>query len=441
MALEIDERAARLNGVLQEQDPALLSLLSPFGQGLFYPKEGLLKQAEEAAKSRYNATVGIALEDEGAPMHYSALDTLLAGRAGRCVVYASSFGLPDLRTLWRKKILEKNLALAGEDGHISMPVVTSGITHGLSLALQMFLGPGESLILPDLYWPNYRLMVRHNCSAELRLYRTFNPEASGLDLRALRACLESPGEKKVCLLNFPNNPTGYSPSRREMQDLRALFLEAAEAGKSIAVLCDDAYWGLTYDPETEPQSLFAFLAGLHERILAVKCDGVTKEDFSWGLRVGFLTFGSKGLDAESAGVFEEKVGAGVRITVSNVSRLSQETLLDLFETGGIEAERSAYRDTLTRRWRKVREILDSGSEFRTCFTPLPYNSGYFLTLKLCAGLDAETVRLRLLERYGLGVIALQGCYLRLAFSAVAEEHLETVFSSVYRACLDLLEPS
>ena len=38
------------------------------------------------------------------------------------------------------------------------------------------------------------------------------------------------------------------------------------------------------------ESLFGKFANLHPRILWIKLDGATKEEFVWGFRTGFITF-------------------------------------------------------------------------------------------------------------------------------------------------------
>ena len=74
-----------------------------------------------------------------------------------------------------------------------------------------------------------------------------------------------------------------------------MLREAAEDGRNLIVVTDDAYFGLFYGEDVAQESLFARLAGCHERLLAVKVDGPTKEEFVWGFRTGMLTFGAPGL--------------------------------------------------------------------------------------------------------------------------------------------------
>ena len=54
---------------------------------------------------------------------------------------------------------------------------------------------------------------------------------------------------------------------------------------------DDAYFGLFYEETALKESIFTRLMDRHSNLLAVKLDGATKENFVWGLRVGFVTYG------------------------------------------------------------------------------------------------------------------------------------------------------
>ena len=71
------------------------------------------------------------------------------------------------------------------------------------------------------------------------------------------------------------------------------------------------------------------------------------------------------------------------------------------------------------------------------FEALPFNSGYFMCIKL-KDLDAEKVRQLLLEKYSTGVIALNDT-LRIAFSSIAKDQIQELFDNIYKACSDLKE--
>ena len=439
-----DPQAETLNELIKTEAPAIYQLLSPFGKSLYYPKYGLLLQAEEATGRRYNGTVGIALDNTGKPMHYGKIAQSLNLDSSDCVPYASSYGLLPLRKLWQEQLLEKNpfLQQQHKSQAISLPVVTSGITHGLWIAFQMFLSRGEELLLPDLFWPNYRLIAQVNCGARLKHYNTFL--GNGLDLDAIGNELQSPGNKKVFLFNFPHNPTGYSPTHNEVKKMQELFLKTAEQGKHIVIICDDAYWGLYYEQDTEKQSLFAFVYGLHPNILAVKLDGATKEDFAWGLRIGFITFGYQG--AKTSQILEEKAGAAVRLSTSNSSRLSQKLLLATYSDPQTKIERSRLQNVLKTRYLKVRQCLATSQaqkEWSRYLKPLPFNSGYFMTFEMQQSpfqnpFGADELRKYLLNKYQIGLIALHDKYLRLAFSGLAEQDIPYVLETLHQAYQELV---
>ena len=96
-------------------------------------------------------------------------------------------------------------------------------THGLSLLADLFVDAGDTVILHDLFWGNYRLIFEDRMGAHLLTFPLF-ATAGTLNLEALERLLkELKGEKVIVLLNFPNNPTGYSPSKSEGKQLLELL--------------------------------------------------------------------------------------------------------------------------------------------------------------------------------------------------------------------------
>jgi hypothetical protein len=54
-------------------------------------------------------------------------------------------------------------------------------------------------------------------------------------------------------------------------------------------------------------------------------------------------------------------------------------------------------------------------------------------------LEAEALRLHLLDRHGVGVIATAKHDVRVAFSCLEESQIADVFDIIYRGALELLE--
>lgn len=427
----MNPQAQELNNTLIANNKTVYDLLSQRGKNIFFPKKGILGQSAEAKGTKINATIGAAIEDDRSPMRLQSIDEKINLDPSFSFPYAPSFGRPDIRKRWQSMIFQKNAALAGKE--ISLPVVTNALTHGISMTGYLFLDAGDEVLVPNLFWGNYNLTFINAYDAKITTYNLFKDK--GLDIGAMLAALMTDGEKKVLLLNFPNNPTGYSPTFAEMKQLLAAIKKAADSGKKIVVICDDAYFGLVFEEGIEGQSPFAWLADLHANVLAVKVDGPTKEDYVWGFRVGFITYGIKGGNAAMYEALENKTAGAVRGNISNASNLSQSLLLHAFDSPTYQQEKQAKFAIMKSRYDAVKNVL-TDTKYNEYFTALPYNSGYFMCVKLREGLDGEEVRQLLISKYSIGVINLNNL-LRVAFAAVAATDVKALFDGMYDACKEL----
>lgn len=427
----MNPQAKTLNDVIAAKNPAILALLSEKGKNIFFPKLGILGQGADAKGTKINATIGTAVEDDGSPMCLPSISSRVDMDASDIFPYAPSFGRPDLRSQWQQMIVEKNPRLVNSP--ISLPIVTCALTHAVSMIGYLFVNPDDEIILPQLYWGNYNLALSNAYGAKLKTYNQFANHQ--LDLQAFEETLLAGGVgKKIVMLNFPNNPTGYSPRIDEAQEIARIMRVAAEKGNQIVAVCDDAYFGLVYEEGIEEQSIFSYLADLHENILAVKIDGPTKEDYVWGFRVGFITYGVKGADAELFAALENKTAGAVRGNISNAANISQSLLVQAFQSETYAAEKQAKFDILAQRYQSVKKAL-AHKKYEKYFSPLPYNSGYFMCVKLAEGLDGEKVRRQLIEKYSIGVINLNNT-IRVAFSAMPAHQSQELFEGLYQACED-----
>lgn len=425
----MNAQAEELNQKIQNSNRTVYNLLSEKGQAIYFPKGGIIKQTAEAKGKRYNATIGMAIEDDGTPMRLPSIEQHLSLDPKEIFPYAPSYGLPELRKTWQKSIYEKNPSLKGK---ISLPVVTNALTHGLSITGYMFVNPGEKMIVTDKFWGNYRLIFENGYGGILSTFNTF--DGDGFDINSLRKKLSGEPGKQILLLNFPNNPAGYTPTTDEIEKIIEILLESANNGNEIAVMIDDAYFGLVYKSGIYKESIFAKLADLHENILAIKLDGATKEDFVWGLRVGFITYASKGISEETCLALEEKTGGAVRGSISNASHLSQSLILKALSSQTYQKEKTEKYILLKSRFEKIRELLkDNKDRYEAYFKPLPYNSGYFICIELQKGLEGEIIRKKLLDQYSTGVIAI-GNLLRIAYSSLATDDIPDLFENIYKAC-------
>jgi aspartate/methionine/tyrosine aminotransferase len=396
---EVRPLAAELNDIIERENRHVYTMLSDFGRRCYFPK-GILRQSAEAKEraTRFNATIGIAREG-GGPMF-----------------------LPS--------VMEHFPALS--------PAEALSYAPATSLVGDMFLDPTSVVLLPDKFWENYEVLFAARCQAQIMVYPLFNA-AGGFNVDGLRQALATRigSPRTLVVLNFPNNPTGYSITTQEADGIVDALVEAADNGCNLVAVTDDAYFGLFYEDDVLRESLFARLAGAHERILAIKVDGPTKEQFVWGLRTGMITFSARAAMSYEAlfGALEQKVGGAIRSAISNCSQPSQSVLAKALASEGIAAEQAEKRAVLEARAKEVHRILDS-TEFADVWEPYPFNAGYFMCLKL-KNVDAERYRKHLLEKHGIGVVADGESDIRVAFSSVELDELPELYGTMAAAAREL----
>ncbi|MEN0589301.1 aminotransferase class I/II-fold pyridoxal phosphate-dependent enzyme [Kurthia gibsonii] len=425
--------ATELNQIIQNENPHVFEMLSDLGKQMYFPTEGILSQSAEAKNKafKFNATIGTAIE-KGKPMHLKVIqDKLSAYNPSDLYPYAPPAGKPELRKEWRKKMLVDNPALEGQT--FSNPIVTNALTHGLSITADLFADKGDTLIIPDQNWENYDMVFNIRRGTTITTYPLYD-ENGLFNADGLReAILAQKGHgKAIVLLNFPNNPTGYTPNAQEGASIVQAILDGANAGVNVVAITDDAYFSLFFE-DSLTESLFGALSNIHERVLAVKVDGATKEEYVWGFRVGFITFGNKSEALLKA--LEEKAIGIIRATISSGPHPSQTFLLDALKSPEFVTQRQEKFDIMKNRANKVKEVLDA-SKFEDAWDYYPFNSGYFMCLKLKTT-NAEQVRQVALEKYGVGTISLSDTDLRVAFSCIEEEEIEEMFHLIYDAVKDV----
>ena len=405
----INPLAQELNDALKGTTPG--ELLSDVGTRLYFPK-GIIAQSAEAKKlgKTANGTIGTTVV-EGKPIMLPSIKKYVPDlTSSELVGYAPTAGNPDLRAMWKESIIRKNPLL--KDKKFSLPVVVPGLTAGISYLADLFLDETKPLVAADPSWDNYVLIAEARRNAKFVQFKMFKD--GKFNIEGLKETMQKQAESGSVriLLNFPQNPSGYSPTSGEAKQLVSIVKEIAEKGAKVMVWCDDAYFGLNYEDNIEKQSLFAYLCDLHENVLAAKIDGPTKEDFAWGFRTGFITFGCKGLSDAQYEALVKKLMAAIRSSVSCAATPSQSLILKAASDGKLEEEKAEFRKILERRYKLVRDFVSTHeSKF---IKPLPFNSGYFMSFDTMS-IDAEKLRQKLLNDRGIGTISIDVKTLRVAF--------------------------
>ena len=420
---------------LQKIAPNLENLLSVLGKKIFLP-EGIVMQSALAKKQakKINATVGIATTGKE-PLYLEGIKKYFPNHLPKDIFpYAPTLGIKELQELWKKKIYKENPSLKS---NFYGPIVLQGQTHSTSLLAQLFINPNDAIILSDFCWENYDFIFKTRFGARVSYYSFYNK--GQFSYQGLAEAIEKEEkEKVVVVLNFPHNPTGYQLNLIEVEKIVMLLLEQAKKGKKMLIVCDDSYFGLNYERNLFQESLFAKIANLHPNIVAAKIDGITKELYTWGFRIGFLSLAFSCEDELIAcKILDKKIQGLIRAEVSSMSHPLQTILSDYLKKADLEKEQAVNFTTLKSRYYKIKELLQK-EKYKSAFAYYPFNSGYFFCLKI-KNISAKKLWKFLLEKYQIGVIYLNEEILRIAYSSVAEENLEDLLENIYLAHQELLK--
>lgn len=147
--------------------------------------------------------------------------------------------------------------------------------------------------------------------------------------------------------------------------------------------------------------------------------------------MGFITFGVQNGTPGVYKALEDKTAGIIRSVASSVTRPGQSIILKALLDPAFRRQQGEKVEVLRKRAAKV-GLECRKAEYQDCWDVYPYNSGYFMCLRL-KGADADTVRMELLDQHGVGAIALGEANLRVAFSCLTEAQIPGLFAAAATA--------
>jgi hypothetical protein len=99
------------------------------------------------------------------------------------------------------------------------------------------------------------------------------------------------------------------------------------------------------------------------------------------------------------------------------------------------SEKREKFEILKRRANRVKSVLQD-PKYQDAWQVYPFNSGYFMCIRLKT-VNAESLRLHLLNHYGVGLISIGSENLRVAFSCLEEADITLLFDTVLQGVKDL----
>lgn len=151
--------------------------------------------------------------------------------------YTPNAGVTSLREAIVDKVQKYNNIKAS----VENVTVTAGAVCAIATSLLALMEPGEEILIPDLSWPDYDMIITVNNWVTKR-YPLLKQSGFLPDLDALRGLITD--RTKVLMVNSPSNPTGAVFPR----EIQLGLLEIAKE-HDLYLLSDETYDQVIFDGE------------------------------------------------------------------------------------------------------------------------------------------------------------------------------------------------
>jgi 2-aminoadipate transaminase len=244
-------------------------------------------------------------------------------------------------------------------------LITNGSQQGIDLLARALLDPGDVVLTEQ---PSYlaALQVFDACEATVR---AMPMDENGVDAGVTAAALRAPGVKLLYLMPNHQNPSG----RTLAADRRRAVLRAAAAA-GVAVLADEAYIHLRYDPG-EPDLLAA--ADPQAAVISV---GTFSKTIAPGLRVAWTV---------GPGPLIERLALLKQVADLHTNSFSQRVVHRYLAAGDLPAQIGRLREAYRTKRDAFLAALDRHLAGRATWTRPA--GGMFLLLRLAEGRSAGQV--------------------------------------------------
>jgi len=154
-------------------------------------------------------------------------------------------------------------------------MVTVGASQGFMITMMALLNPGDKVLIPSPYFPLYS--YSSILSGGESIFVDTSADDFVLTPEALDRQLQAHPEVKLLMLNYPNNPTGTTYTKAQVQALAEVLRKYPD----VYILSDEIYGDLVYDGDH-----YSMVEELPNRTILLA--GASKSYAMTGFRLGFL---------------------------------------------------------------------------------------------------------------------------------------------------------
>lgn len=354
------------------------------------PKSGIREFFDIVAGRKDVISLGIGEPDFQAPWHIRER-TIVALEQG-FTRYTSNLGMPELRQAlaaytersfggvydWRNEIL-----------------VSVGVSEAFDLALRAVVRPGDEVLYHEPCFVAYAPLVRLAHGVPVAV-NTFRKDEFRLTVEELERKVTP--KTRVLIVNFPNNPTGATLRREDVEALADFAIR-----HNLVIISDEVYSELTYEGG---RYSMAAVERIRDRLIFL--NGFSKAWSMTGFRLGYACAPAEITDAMM------KIH---QYGMMCASSLCQVAGLEALENGdaNIQEMRASYHQ---RRNFIVASLNEMGLD---CF--MPHGAFYVFPSIQSTGLTSRDFAVRLLNEYGVA------CVPGMAFGACGEGFLRCSYAT------------
>lgn len=360
---------------------------------------GIRKFFDVVSEMKDAISLGVGEPDFDTPWHIreEGIYSLEKGRT----FYTSNAGLKELR-VEICNYLQRRLGL---EYHFNDEIiVTVGGSEAIDLAIRAMIDPGDEVLVPQpsfvSYIPCVQLAYGKPVPIELKEENNFKLTKDEI--------LEKITDKtKLLVLPFPNNPTGATLDRKDLEEIAEVCID-----KDIFVLSDEIYSELTYNGE---HVSIACIPGMRGRTVLI--NGFSKAYAMTGWRLGY---------AAAPAVIMKQMIKIHQFAIMSAPTTSQYAAIEAMKNGDEDVKRMCESYNQRRRF-VLHRFKEMGLD---CFEP--FGAFYAFPSIKKFGMTSDEFATRLLKEEKVAVvpgIAFGDCgegFLRISYAYSLEDLKEAL---------------
>jgi aminotransferase len=233
------------------------------------PPSGIRKYFDLASGIEGVISLGVGEPDFVTPWHIreACIHSLESGKTS----YTSNFGLLELREEIAKLYSQEHCTHYDPASEI---LVMSGVSEALDVAIRTITNPGDEIIIPQPAYVAYvpSVMFAGGVPVPVVTHLDNNFKLTAEDLEKVIT-----PRTKALIINYPNNPTGATMDRKDLETIAKVASE-----HDIMVISDEVYECLTYNGK---HTCFSSIEGMKDRTILL--NGFSKAYAMTGFRLAY----------------------------------------------------------------------------------------------------------------------------------------------------------